>query len=154
YCQDNELTWLDWSLDESAQNMLISTKRLLRIRRDFLANQSSSYPARGETSYLHWYNTAGEPMTVDQWRDPAQRVVTVRFGSAGGLLDGLVVINGSSQDIDVTMPHAEDPRSFELRMSTADVVPPAKGLQWESGSTATVPGLSISIFRSEGLDRK
>ena len=33
YCQDNELTWLDWELDTRKQEFLDFTKKLLYIRR-------------------------------------------------------------------------------------------------------------------------
>jgi isoamylase len=32
YCQDNELSWLDWDVDERGQALLEFTKRLLRLR--------------------------------------------------------------------------------------------------------------------------
>src|SRR4029077_11263617 len=32
YCQDNELSWLDWDLDERARGILDFTRRLLRLR--------------------------------------------------------------------------------------------------------------------------
>src|SRR5690606_30594203 len=33
YCQDNELNWIDWDLDEEAQSLLDFTRRLLHLRR-------------------------------------------------------------------------------------------------------------------------
>ena len=34
YCQDNELTWLDWDLDTDGQALLDFTRRLIRLRAD------------------------------------------------------------------------------------------------------------------------
>jgi isoamylase len=34
YCQDNELTWLDWSLDEEARGLLAFVQRLARLREE------------------------------------------------------------------------------------------------------------------------
>jgi isoamylase len=34
YCQDNELSWLDWSLDEDRTRLLHFVRRLIRLRRE------------------------------------------------------------------------------------------------------------------------
>ena len=34
YCQDNELTWHDWSLDEGQQAVLKFTRRLVKLYHD------------------------------------------------------------------------------------------------------------------------
>ena len=34
YCQDNELTWVDWSLSRDEQAHLEFTRRLIRLRRE------------------------------------------------------------------------------------------------------------------------
>ncbi|HEY6876623.1 MAG TPA: glycogen debranching protein GlgX, partial [Polyangiales bacterium] len=36
YCQDGELTWLDWELDEARHELLRFTQRLIRLRRRWL----------------------------------------------------------------------------------------------------------------------
>ena len=34
YCQDNELTWVDWDLDERQAELLAFTRRLVQLRKD------------------------------------------------------------------------------------------------------------------------
>ena len=34
YCQDNEISWFDWNLDEESQKMLQFTKKVIKVRRD------------------------------------------------------------------------------------------------------------------------
>jgi glycogen operon protein len=151
YCQDNELTWLDWSMDTGAQEMLAATQRLIQVRRNFLANQPSSYPARGESSYLHWYNAEGRPMTPEQWRDPASRVLQLLIGSPDGLLDGLVVFNASAARVDITLPvvaaDGGPARRFELRMTTAREHDERKG-KVLTKDRDRVAANSINIYRS------
>ena len=153
YCQDNALSWLDWSMDQQSRGMLAATKRLIRVRRDFLANQPSGYPARGgESSYLHWFDVDGHPMSPEQWRDPANRILTLLIGSPEGLLDGLVVFNASPRPVDVTLPVLADDggsrRRFELRMSTAQDHPARQGVQVPAGARDRVAANSINIYRS------
>jgi isoamylase len=34
YCQDNELSWIDWDLDQPRQDLLAVTRRLVQLRHD------------------------------------------------------------------------------------------------------------------------
>ncbi|MGO4383815.1 glycogen debranching protein GlgX [Specibacter sp. RAF43] len=104
YCQDNEIAWLDWSLDDEARTMLAATRRLVQIRRKFLAVQPSSYPFRNGESFIHWYGADGLPMTSERWTNPHERVLTMLVGSPDGEVDGLVVFNTGVTDVDVTLP--------------------------------------------------
>ncbi|ALE04582.1 glycogen debranching protein (plasmid) [Arthrobacter sp. ERGS1:01] len=127
YCQDNEIAWLDWSMDDDAKTMLAATRRLVQIRKDFLAEQPSSYPARGGESFIHWFGADGLPMTPERWRSPHERVLTMLLGSPNGQVDGLAVFNTGITDEDVTLPanprYVDDPtveaRPYMLRMTTA-----------------------------------
>lgn len=126
YCQDNEISWLDWTMDDEAKTMLAATRRLLQIRKDFLALQPSSYPTRGGESFIYWFGADGLPMTPDRWRNPHERVLTMLMGSPNGKVDGLAVFNTGITDEDVILPanprFADDPtaepRPYMLRMST------------------------------------
>jgi len=68
YCQDNEISWLDWSKYEDNQDLFQFTKRLIQLRKDHpvLRRVSSSPAARWATSprtaILH-----GWPRTASSW---------------------------------------------------------------------------------------
>lgn len=158
YCQDNALAWTDWQLDEREHRMFEVTRRLLRIRRSFLAHQPYNYPAREESSYLLWFNADGEPMTPDDWNDPDCRMVQLLMGSPQGVIDGLVVINGGSQPQKIVMPAPRSLRDFgkrpgekipfELLYTTADVDDQRRGAKIRSGEKDVVGANAISIYRS------
>lgn len=104
YCQDNEIAWVDWTMDDEAKTMLAATSRLLQIRKDFLAAQPSSYPSRGGQAFIHWFGADGLPMTPERWTNPHERVLTMLMGSPDGKVDGLVVFNSGVTDEDVVLP--------------------------------------------------
>ncbi|POH71622.1 glycogen debranching protein GlgX [Arthrobacter glacialis] len=104
YCQDNEISWVDWSMDDEAKTMLAATIRLAQIRKDFLALQPSTYPTRGGQSFIHWFGADGQPMTADRWKNPHERVLTMLMGSPEGTVDGLVIFNTGVTDEDVILP--------------------------------------------------
>ncbi|MCU1573537.1 MAG: isoamylase [Micrococcaceae bacterium] len=151
YCQDNEMTWLDWTLDPAAREMLAATKRLIRVRREFLERQPRSYPAPGKGAYLHWYAANGLPMSPEQWRAPDNRVLQLRMGSAKGVLDGLIVINASLTDVDVVLPaDASSERAgdtYRLQLTTASNYEKVRGTEARAGSKHRVPANSVNVFR-------
>ncbi|MFC8304826.1 glycogen debranching protein GlgX [Specibacter sp. NPDC057265] len=134
YCQDNEIAWLDWTMDREAKTMLAATQRLLKMRRSFLAAQPSSYPTRGRQSFIHWYGADGLPMTVERWSDPKERVLTMLMGSPTGVVDGLVVFNTGISDQDVVLP--ANPR-FE---SPLEGMAGAGGPDATEGAAVAAPG--------------
>ncbi|UWX97575.1 glycogen debranching protein GlgX [Arthrobacter zhaoxinii] len=164
YCQDTELSWLHWNLDDAARQMLSTTRELLRLRREYLASQPYRFPADRRQSFLLWFDPEGKPMTPEQWGDPANRVVQVLTGSGTGSVNGLLVLNGSRSDVEIRLPDAPavlgaasdtghalgdtavPGESYELVFSTAS---PENGVRLLSpGDTDTVPANSISLYRA------
>nr|WP_231391926.1 glycogen debranching protein GlgX [Arthrobacter sp. 35W] len=124
YCQDNEITWLDWNLDEDAQSMLNDTRSLIRIRKKFLASQPASYLERGESDQLRWFGADGELMTGERWSDPHGRVLQMFTGTAAGKLDGLIVFNASLEDVEFHLPKRCD-AAVDAPADAASVATPA-----------------------------
>jgi isoamylase len=87
YCQDNEVTWIDWNVDARGRDLLEFTRRALRIRsrnpvfrrRYFLAGD----PVLHEEGVkdVTWVRPDGEEMSLADWEDPENRVL-------GALLHG------------------------------------------------------------------
>ncbi|HEX7173948.1 MAG TPA: glycogen debranching protein GlgX, partial [Pyrinomonadaceae bacterium] len=90
YCQDNELSWVDWNLDESQRELLEFTRQLIRLfhtqpvlrRRKFFHGRQ----VRGaEIKDVSWLRPDGEEMTAEDWRDDQTRSLCVRL--AGDAID-------------------------------------------------------------------
>jgi glycogen operon protein len=74
YCQDNELTWMNWDFSENAKKLLEFTKRLIQVfrhqpalqRRRFFHGQAIA----GEgTAQIAWFGVDGKAMTGDAWNN-------------------------------------------------------------------------------------
>ncbi|TLM74918.1 glycogen debranching protein GlgX [Pseudarthrobacter sp. NamB4] len=152
YCQDNAIAWIDWVRTPESHEMLRSTKRYIRLRKEFLAAQPHDFPVRDEQSYLYWFDQDGYPMTMERWNDPQQRVVQLLLGSDNGALAGLVVVNGSASDVQITLPRVTSEgtahRLFELRLTTSPLHEQRQGGQVASGEKDLVEAYSISIYRT------
>jgi glycogen operon protein len=153
YCQDNPLTWLDWTSTPEKHAMLRTTKRVIRLRKEFMAAQPRDYPARDHQGYLYWFDEHGEPMSAERWNDPRHRVVQLLLGSDDGHLDGLMVINGTRDDVKITLPEVLNnegtgKRLFELRLTTSGLHDSRQGAMVSSGERDVVQANTISIYRT------
>ncbi len=90
YCQDNELTWLNWELDEGQQEFLEFVKKAVRIwheqpvfqRRKFFQGR----PLRGSgIKDISFFDPAGKEMSDEDWNAGFVKCLGVRL--AGDLID-------------------------------------------------------------------
>jgi glycogen operon protein len=86
YCQDNEVSWFDWDLDDRQRGFLEFTRRLLDLRRRHPSLRRGGFfqgrPADGsKLKDVTWLRDDGSEMTDETWFTPWNR-------SLGMLLDG------------------------------------------------------------------
>jgi isoamylase len=80
YCQDNELSWLNWSLSTSGGNMLRFTRELIALRKRHRSLRRRHFISQDESvkGLLRWY---GRDLNPPDWHD--QRARLIRFTLAG-----------------------------------------------------------------------
>jgi glycogen operon protein len=112
YCQDSEISWIDWNaLDD---DLLATTRHLLALRRTHAALRTDSFflgtPRPGEKfPDLLWFTRSGNPMKSDDWDDVSRRrVQMLRPGPGPEDADVLVVINGTLDVLGFTLPAVLD----------------------------------------------
>ncbi len=84
YCQDNELSWVDWDLDETQAELLAFTRRVVRLRtehpvfrrRRFFAG-APEHGGESELRDIAWFSPEGEHMRDDEWNNSLARAVMV-----------------------------------------------------------------------------
>ncbi len=124
YCQDNEISWVDWDLQPWREDLLATTTYLLRLRREHRVLRptrfASGRPVSGDdVADLGWFDAAGQPMTPQQWHDPHPRVLQMlRSGLRFGDGDALLVLNGSLDQQEVALPRGRG-RDYELVWDSA-----------------------------------
>ena len=84
YCQDNELTWVDWGLDEEQTALLEFARSLVRLRRDHPVLRrrrfffgSADHGGESELGDIAWFTTSGAHMSDGDWHDGLARAVMV-----------------------------------------------------------------------------
>ncbi|MFN8040162.1 MAG: glycogen debranching protein GlgX [Acidimicrobiales bacterium] len=89
YCQDNEVSWVDWDDAAKHEDLLAFTTRLLRLRREHPVFRRRRWfggrPIRGRgTREIAWLRPDGAEMTDDDWDTGFAKAV-------GLLLDGTAI---------------------------------------------------------------
>ena len=162
YCQDNELSWVDWELDEHQEEMLWFTQRMIALRREHPIFRRRRFlqgvvreDAGSVLKDVEWLGTDGEPMTEEEWNDPQNKCLTMFLnGSAipepnsrGERIEGdsaLVVFNASGNDVDVVLPGEEYGAEWEVVLGTGDTID--VGSVFDAGQQVVRPGHSMLIL--------
>ena len=80
YCQDNEISWVDWSRAAGERDLLAFTQKLARLRRRhpvFRRRRFFHGPFTGSgagTTDIAWLTPAGDEMTEEDWRAGVRQV--------------------------------------------------------------------------------
>jgi len=93
YCQDNELSWINWDLSESQKDLLEFTRLVFQIRNGNPVFRKRRYFAGNPVGDdgvkdVSWRRPDGQEMTLENWHDPANRAISVLIpGDASGEID-------------------------------------------------------------------
>ena len=137
YCQDNEITWIDWDLDEQERDLLDFTSKMVKLRRDHPVLRRrrffkgiAGHGGESERNEIEWLRPSGEHMTEQDWATWYARAMTV-YLNGDAITDPdergqrvvddsfLVLINASGEDIDFTLPGADYAPGWQVVLGTA-----------------------------------
>ena len=129
YCQDNVISWHDWTHVDA--EFLSFVKRLLRLRKEHPVFRRRRFLAGVETAEIQWFTPAGAPMTVADWTDPEARCVAVyldgrddpdRAADGTYLLDDdfLVLVNGWWEPVGFSIPSLRPGQAWDVELDTSD----------------------------------
>jgi glycogen operon protein len=125
YCQDSEIGWLDWALDDERKALLNFTRRLIRIRADHPALRRAKF-FKGRKIHgadihdIMWLRNDGRAMTEIDWKTSYTRALAMLIAGRGldevdeageAIVDDdlLLLINGGHEALDFAMPIFEQP---------------------------------------------
>jgi isoamylase len=155
YCQDNEITWFDWSSADA--ELLAFTRRLLALRKEHPVFRRRRYLAGAEASELGWFTPAGTPMTAADWADPSALSLAVYLDGSDGpdraedgtpLLDDdfLALFNAWWEPLDFVIPATRAGLVWRAEMDSYDPAAPAVAPQHHAGDRLTVGPRSVVVL--------
>jgi isoamylase len=164
YCQDSELSWVDW--DDARANDILTrfTARLTRLRAEHpLFRRRRFFDGRpvadsGLTD-IAWLDSDGQPMDERHWRGGSMTTITVFLNGHGiperdplgePIVDDsfLLLFNPLPHDVTFTLPDKAYGRMWEVVVDTADPLsahPRRKGVK-ANGRLATT-SRSLAVLR-------
>ena len=163
YCQDNEVSWYDWSLAEVNADLLEFTRALTRLRTDHPVFRRPKFfqgrPLHGETiKDIGWFTPDGTEMGQSDWDDGVVKSIGVYLnGDAIGAVDQrgepvtddsfLLLLNAFPEPIDFTLPPPSWATAWAVAVETAtgSVAP-----EWpvlKASEVVTVAGRSLVLLR-------
>jgi glycogen operon protein len=157
YCQDNEITWLDWSAPDS--DLFAFTSKLIALRKAHPVFRRSRFLAGAEASELQWYTPSGNPMDDAEWADPDARCLALYLDGSddpdrapdGNLLvddDFLLLVNGWWEPLGFTIPALRAAQSWNPEIYTFDPASPPGEYPLKAGQPVVVGPRSILLLRS------
>jgi len=131
YCQDNALSYVDWS---GSAALVEWTAALLRLRRTSTGLHRAEFPRVGD---VVWFATDGAELSGQRWHDVARQTIGMfvnGVGSAGYLL----WLHGGDTATTVRLPAEEWARSYDVLLDTALERP-------EPGRQGLPPGAELPL---------
>ncbi len=163
YCQDNEISWLDWERGKAEPELLAFSRYLTALRRRHPVFHRRRFfqgrSIRGEgVKDLTWFEPSGREMTDQDWQTSFARSLMVRLsGEALDELDAhgrpveddtfLLLLNAAEEGLVFNLPPSGPGQPWQRVLDTGDP-------QWGRtvslrGERYRLRGRALALFRSE-----
>jgi glycogen operon protein len=116
YCQDNEISWVDWRLRSANYDLLEFVRSLARLRRSHVEFRRETFlkgaASRAGVKDVTWLNVRGTEMTQSEWQDSELRTMGMWFGEQTGSAEHLLLLvnsAGSEQSFGLPAAPADGP---------------------------------------------
>ena len=160
YCQDNEISWVDWSRADT--QLLDFTRRLVAIRKAHPVFRRRCFPTEAEASELRWFTPGGTEMTDADWSDVSALAIALYLDGSGDpdqaadgtpLLDDdfLVLVNAQWERLEFALPATRDQGTWRIELDTYDPAVPGSttAAGREAGDHITVSPRSIVVLLAQ-----
>jgi glycogen operon protein len=143
YCQDNELSWCHWDLDESHHKLLEFTSHLIELRKSHPNFRRKKFYQdrtirKSVERDIAWFGSDGHEMTEDEWNSNWIRSIGLMFnGETLNVVDDvmgrpvvddtfLILINAYHEGVEFTLPKSPHDLGWIAVLDTADADEPFK----------------------------
>jgi isoamylase len=165
YCQDNELTWYDWKLDEPRKRLLEFTSRLIQLRKDHPNLHRRRFfqdrKIRGSiVRDVAWYGPDGQELSDQAWSEAWSKSLGVMFnGKTLGVTDEegepviddsfLILVNAADQGVEYVLPDPPNSSPWRQVLDTENVGDPFH--ENEVHEKVILGGRSVRLY-SDGVE--
>jgi isoamylase len=155
YCQDSELTWIDWGCASSNAELVAFVRQLIALRRSrpWLRRDTFLKGTRrgADIKDVTWLHPAGHEMGEADWNDSNLCAIGVlmdgaaRGGSQGDLL---VVFNADDASLTMRLPRAPEGSSWHVVFDTHHDAPASAARELGAGGDLQLEPRSTVLLES------
>jgi glycogen operon protein len=164
YAQDNELTWIDWNLDDRQKQLAEFLRKVLAIRQTHPVLRRRHFfrgaPLPGsQNKDVTWLHPSGREFTADDWHNSSAQAFGMLLDGAatdevderGHAVSGdslLMAMNAGEESVTFTLPVLDSQKIWVVMVDTArDTMPTVRK------NTVVVEPHSLLLLRF-GADRR
>ncbi|MBW3095489.1 glycogen debranching protein GlgX [Bifidobacterium sp. 64T4] len=165
YCQDNEISWTHWDLDDDRKSLLAFVSKLIHLRLDhpvlhrrrfFTGRTSDDDP--DTIPQIEWFDHTGSIMDMNDWQNTHAFSMMVYlngadipemdyYGNATVDNDFILIFNAHYEPIQFTLPDENYGSRWKLVVDTHN--PDGPELNYEAGFAITAQSRSFMLLMSE-----
>jgi len=159
YCQDNEISWLNWDLQTKGQELIAWVQKLTGLRHKYPILRrnrflTGAYDEELDVKDLAWINASGAEMRDEDWSD-------ANMHCFGMIMDGrarptglrqrgteatmLMVLNAHHDLVEFVLPVCQGGDTWNLMLDT-NVASTASAQKFSNGDKYGVTGRSLLLF--------
>ena len=159
YCQDNEISWIDWDIGETDLALAEFVRRVIALRKAFPILRRSrfltgEYNPELDVKDVRWLTPAATDMQAEHWQDGNARCFGMLIdgrAQASGIkrpamdATGLLVLNAHHDVVRFALPEVVGGSTWRSLLDT-NAPDLDGGEQFAAGDEYTVTGRSIVLF--------
>ena len=165
YCQDNEISWTNWDLDDSQQEMLAFVSKMIHLRlshpvlhrRRFFSGRTPGDPV-DKIPQAEWFDHTGSIMDMVDWQNTHAFSVMIYLNGSdipevdwyGNQMvdnDFILIFNAHYEPIQFTLPDERYGKKWKLVVDTHN--PDGPELNYEAGFAITAQSRSFLLLMSD-----
>ena len=165
YCQDNEISWTNWDLDDSQQEMLAFVSKMIHLRlshpvlhrRRFFSGRMPGDPV-DKIPQAEWFDHTGSIMDMADWQNTHAFSVMIYLNGSdipevdwyGNQMvdnDFILIFNAHYEPIQFTLPDERYGKKWKLVVDTHN--PDGPELNYEAGFAITAQSRSFLLLMSD-----
>jgi glycogen operon protein len=160
YCQDNEMTWLDWAAAD--KDLLDFTRNLIRFRLAHPVFRRKRFLDGVEAADLQWFTPQGTPMGPADWADQSALAIGIYLDGSddpdraedGTLLiddDFLVLVNAWWEPLEFRIPATRPEATWRAEIDSHDPSAATTASPRGVGDSVTVGPRSVLVLKNARL---
>jgi glycogen operon protein len=166
YCQDNQISWLDWEMTDRKKALLEFTRKLIELRKAHpVLRRRKFFQGReihgSDLRDIAWFTPDGDEMDANAWGAEWNRSLAMRLGGEalgevdqdGELVTDLsfvLLVNAHTEALDFNIPPAPEQRRWTLLIDTNFPGVGDFDTELSGGDVYRLNSRSLALFRELG----